>query len=157
MLVQTDPFRDFDAFFDRLGGSARASARAMPMDAYRRGEDVWVHVDLPGIAVESLEISVERSVLTVTAQRQWRREEGDQLYLNERPTGTFRRQLNLGEGLDVEHIEADYEDGVLTLRIPVAERAKPRRISVKPGDGQKHAIDASSTTGSSSTTGGSDA
>lgn len=150
MLVQTDPFRDFDAFFDRLAGSARTSARAMPMDAYRRGEDVWVHVDLPGIAAESLEISVERSVLTLTAQRQWRREEGDQLYLNERPTGTFRRQLNLGEGLDVEQIEADYHDGVLTLRIPVAERAKPRRISVKAGDGQRQAIDAASTTASGS-------
>jgi HSP20 family protein len=146
MLVQTDPFREFDTLFDRLAGNAgRSGNRAMPMDAYRRGEDVWVHLDLPGVDADSLDISVERNVLTVTAQRQWRREEGDQLYLTERPTGTFRRQLHLGEGLDTERIEADYHDGVLTLRVPVAERAKPRRISIQAGGGsQQQAIDAES-------------
>ena len=100
----------------------------MPMDAYKRGNDVWVHLDLPGVAADSLDIDIERNVLTVSAQRSWQREDGDQMYLAERHRGTFRRQVHLGDGLDAERIEADYHDGVLTLRIPVAEVAQPRKI-----------------------------
>jgi len=102
----------------------------MAMDAYRRGEDVWVHVDLPGVAHDSIEVSVERSVLTIAAQRDWRRQDGDQHYLSERQRGSFRRQVHLGDSLDVEEIEADFADGVLTLRIPVSARAKPKKIEV---------------------------
>ena len=125
LLSQNDPFRDLDLFF--RGGRRDHS---MPMDAYRRGEDVWVHVDLPGVAVDSVDVSVERSVLTISAERNWQREEGDELYLNERRRGAFRRQVHLGDSLDVEGIEADFADGVLTLRIPVTDRAKARRIEV---------------------------
>ena len=144
MLLQNSPLRDFDTLFEQLsrrpGGSA---VSAMPMDAYRRGSDVWVHLDLPGITPDSIDISVERNVLTVTGERSWTREEGDRVYLAERPQGTFRRQVTLGDGLDGEGIEADYSDGVLTLRVPVAEKAQPRKIEVKGGS-QQTAIDTSS-------------
>ncbi len=131
MLFNPDPFfRDFDSFFTR---GRTGTAHSMPMDAYRRGEDVWVHVDLPGVAPDSLEISVERNVLTLSAERNWQFEEGDRTYLAERPRGSFRRQVHLGDGLDSEAIEANLSDGVLTLRIPVAEKAKPRRITITPG------------------------
>ena len=129
MLLQNDPFRDFDQLF-RAFGRGEAPENRMAMDAYRRGEDVWVHIDLPGVATDSIDISVERSVLTVTAERAHPSEEGDRFYLRERRQGTFSRQVHLGENLDVDHIEADYADGVLTLRIPVAEKAKPRKITV---------------------------
>ena len=144
MLLQNDPFRDLDVLFSRLGGRATDRPIAMPMDAYRRGEDVWVHIDLPGVAPDSLDINVERGVLTVSADREWQREEGDQLYIAERPRGTYRRQVHLGEGLDAEHVEADLTDGVLTLRIPVAEVAKPRKISVGTAHSGRTAIDATS-------------
>lgn len=142
MLFNNDPFRDFDNVFRRLGTTT--SAHAMPMDAYRRGEDVWVHVDLPGVSADSLDINVERNVLTISAERDWAPTEGDRMYLSERVRGTFRRQVNLGEGLDAENIEADLTDGVLTLRIPVAERAKPRKISITTGNSTA-AIEAEST------------
>ena len=132
MLIQNDPFRDFDALFGRLGRSSNGSV-PMPMDAYRRGSDVWVQIDLPGVAADSVDITVERSVLTVSAERSWQREEGDQVYLAERHRGAYRRQVHLGEGLDADGIEADFTDGVLTMRIPVAEQAKPRKIDVGTG------------------------
>lgn len=133
MLMQNDPFRDIDSWFERLAGHGSGQL-AMPMDAYRRGNDLWVHIDLPGVAADSLDIDVERNVLTVSAQRGWQREEGDQIYLAERHRGVYRRQVHLGDGLDAEGIEADYHDGVLTLRIPVAEKAQPRKISINSGD-----------------------
>ena len=136
MLVMNSPFREFDSLFDQLSGRSTGNTVAsMPMDAYRREGDVWVHLDLPGIAADSLDVSVERNVLTVTGERNWQRQEGDQPYLNERRRGTFRRQVTLGDGLDAEAIEADYTDGVLTLRIPVAETAQPRKISISSGAG----------------------
>lgn len=129
MLLHTDPFRELDTLFRGLGARP-AGPMGMPMDAYRRGSDVWVHLDLPGISPDSIDIDVERSVLTVSAERNWQREEGDQMYLAERPRGSFRRQVHLGENLDVEGIEADFADGVLTLRIPVSEAAKPKKIAI---------------------------
>lgn len=137
MLVMNSPFRDFDSLFDQLSGrSSGQTTSSMPMDAYRRDGDVWVHLDLPGVAADSLDVSVERNVLTVSGERNWQREEGDQLYLNERRRGTFRRQVTLGDGLDADAIEADYTDGVLTLRIPVAEKAQPRKIDISSGAGR---------------------
>ncbi len=126
MLVQ-DPFRDFESL---LGRGPGRNASSMPIDAYRRGDDVWVHIDLPGVSADSLDISIERSVLTVSAERNWQLEEGDRVYLSERSRGSYRRQVHLGEGLDAENIEASFTDGVLTLRIPVAEQAKPRKIEI---------------------------
>lgn len=131
MFTQSDPFRAFDGFFDQL--PATRSTGAVPLDAYRRGENVWVHLDLPGVATDSIDIDVERNVLTVIAERSWSREDDDQVYLNERRQGAYRRQVHLGDGLDVDGIEADYHDGVLTLRIPVSERAKPRKIAINTG------------------------
>lgn len=130
LLTQNDPFRDLDLLFRRLGTRTAGSDNTMTMDAYRRDSDVWVHVDMPGVSADDLDINVERGVLTITAERSWRNEEGDQLYLNERQTGTFRRQVHLGDSLDVDGIEADLADGVLTLRIPVSERAQPKRIEI---------------------------
>jgi HSP20 family protein len=131
MLLQNSPFRELDALFNqRDPRSAWIASRPMPMDAYRRGDNVWVHLDLPGVAADTIDISVERNVLSVAAERSYQREEGDRVYFDERHEGTFRRQVTLGEGLDPDAIEADYTDGVLTLRIPVAPQAKPRKINV---------------------------
>lgn len=134
MLVMNSPFREFDSIIDQLSGrSASSTTASMPMDAYRRDGDVWVHLDLPGVAADSLDVSVERNVLTVTGERNWQRQEGDQIYLAERRRGGFRRQVTLGDGLDSDGIEADYADGVLTLRIPVSEKAQPRKINISSG------------------------
>ena len=128
LLTQNDPFRDLDLFF--RGGRTGATSNSMPMDAYRRGEDVWVHIDLPGVAPDSIDLNVERGVLTISAERNWQREDGDQHYLAERPRGTYRRQVHLGDSLDVDAIEADFGDGVLTMRIPISARAKPKKIPI---------------------------
>jgi HSP20 family protein len=145
MLLQNDPFRDIDAWFDRMTGrTANNGQWPMPIDAYKRDNDLWVDIDLPGVSSDSVEINVERNVLTVSAQRDWDPKDGDQVYLAERHRGTFRRQVHLGDGLDADRIEARYNDGVLTLRIPIAEAAKPKKIEVQTGSTQR-AIDASST------------
>ena len=144
MLIQNSPFRELDSLFNQAftGDTRRVAGRPMPMDAYRRGDNVWVHLDLPGVTSDSVDISVERNVLTVTAERSYQRQEGDRVYFDERPEGTFRRQVSLGDGLDAEGIEADYTDGELTLRIPVVPQAQPRKINVSSG---QTALDASST------------
>ena len=130
MLIQTDPFRDFDTLFSRLSSRQPQAGGVMPMDAFRRGSDVWAHIDLPGVKAENLDITVERNVLTIAAERSWQRQETDQPYFGERYRGAFRRQIQLGDGLDLQNLEADLHDGVLAIRIPVAEQAKPRKIAV---------------------------
>ena len=130
MFVQSDPFRELDALVGRLASRATGGGPGGPMDVYRRGNDVWVHLDLPGVAADSIDISVERGMLRIAGERRWVRHEGDRVYVSERQQGAFRRQLQLGDGLNLDAIEADYHDGVLTLRIPVAEQAQPRRIRV---------------------------
>ncbi|KES07128.1 heat-shock protein Hsp20 [Streptomyces toyocaensis] len=138
MLMRTDPFREFDRLAQQvLGSTAAARPSAMPMDAYRSGDDFIVHFDLPGIDPETIELDVERNVLNVRAERRSPAPEGAETVVAERPTGTFTRQLFLGETLDTERIDASYEAGVLTLRIPVAEQAKPRRIQITGGDSRK--------------------
>jgi HSP20 family protein len=130
-LMRFDPFRDFDRLAEQMmlsGG--RGSPRSFPMDAYRRGDQFYVHLDLPGVDADSIDLMAENNVLTVSAERRFEPEDGDQVLIRERPQGEFTRQLLLGENLDVDNVEANYEDGVLTLAIPVAEKAKPRRISV---------------------------
>ena len=131
-MIQNDPYSAFETLLGRLGANnAAGTSSAMAMDAYRRGNDVWVHLDLPGVAPDSVDINVERGVLTVTAERTPIRSEGDRPYVTERFTGKVRRQVRLGEGLDVDRVEADLHDGVLTLRLPVAQQAQPRKIEVK--------------------------
>ncbi len=132
MLMRTDPFREFDRLAQQVFGSARPAA--MPMDAYRSGDDFVVHFDLPGIDPESIELDVERNVLNVRAERRNPAPEDAEILVSERPTGTFTRQLFLGDTLDTDGINAAYDAGVLTLRIPVAEQAKPRRIQISGGD-----------------------
>jgi HSP20 family protein len=133
MLVRFDPFRDFDRLAGELLGAARTPAQ-MPMDCLRAGETVMVRFDLPGIDADSLDVSTENNTLTVRAERS-RRDPEDATYLvSERPSGSYSRQLVLGDGLDIEAIRADYRDGVLTLTIPVAEQAKPRKVEITRGD-----------------------
>lgn len=141
MLLQNDPL--FDYFF--RGPSDLGRTNAMPMDAYRRGDNVWVHVDLPGVSPDSIDIDVERSVLTISAERNWQREEGDAMYLSERNRGTFRRQVHLGDNLDTDGIEADFADGVLTLRLPISAKAKPKKIPIGVSSDSSPAIDVEST------------
>ena len=142
MLLQFDPFREIDRAADQA--FARNSAPAMPMDAVRRGETVHVFLDLPGVDPASIDLEVERNVLTVKAERRWAREEGDQVLANERRQGSFLRRLLLGDTLDGERVEADYRDGVLTISIPVAEAAKPRKVAVGRAE-RPEALEADST------------
>jgi HSP20 family protein len=134
MLMRTDPFRELDRLTQQVFGPASTRPSAMAMDAYRSGDDFFVHFDLPGIDPETIELDVERNVLNVRAERRSPAPEGAEPLVAERPTGTFTRQLFLGDTLDTERIDASYEAGVLTLRIPVAEQAKPRRIHITGGD-----------------------
>ncbi|MGP4051571.1 Hsp20/alpha crystallin family protein [Streptomyces sp. 2A115] len=136
MLMRTDPFRELDRLTQQVFGQPFGPARPapMPMDAYQAGDDLIVHFDLPGIDPESIDLDVERNVLNVRAERRSPAPEGADVIVAERPAGAFTRQLFLGETLDTERIDASYEAGVLTLRIPVAEQAKPRRIQIAGGD-----------------------
>lgn len=135
LLMRADPFRDLDRVTQQLFGGANGSpgtlARpsVMPMDAWREGHTFLVEFDLPGVAAESIDLDVERNVVTVRAERPVSDQDREMLAA-ERPRGVFSRQLVLGDNLDTEHIEASYDAGVLRLRIPVAEQAKPRKISV---------------------------
>ncbi|GAA2497735.1 Hsp20/alpha crystallin family protein [Streptomyces gobitricini] len=134
MLMRTDPFRELDRFTQQLFDGTRRPA-AMPMDAWREDGSVRVMFDLPGVDPDTVDLKVERNVLTVQAERKpVTGGEGIEPVISERPTGTFTRQVFLGENLDTEHIEATYDAGVLSLRIPVAEQAKPRRIEIVSGD-----------------------
>jgi HSP20 family protein len=144
MLMRTDPFRELDRlaqqFFSSTGTLARPAM--MPMDAYREGDHFVVHFDLPGVDSDSIDLDVERNVLTVKAERRAESGENVEMMVSERPRGVFSRQLFLGDTLDAERIEASYDAGVLTLRIPVAERAKPRKIEIKSAPESRKEIDA---------------
>jgi HSP20 family protein len=135
MLMRYDPFREIDRFTEGLFGNA-ARAPWMPMDAVRKDDHVEIHFDLPGVQPDSVDLTVERNVLTVKAERQWWPEEGAEVLTRERTQGTFSRQVLLGEALDADHVEANYTNGVLTVRIPVAEQGKPRKIEIHAGDTQ---------------------
>ncbi|MEW1638924.1 Hsp20/alpha crystallin family protein [Streptomyces sp. NPDC093801] len=140
MLMRTDPFREIDRIVQQLSGTSGTWSKpsVMPMDAYREGEAYVIAFDLPGVSTEAIDIDVERNMLTVKAERR-PAAKGDtvQMELSERPLGVFSRQIVLADTLDTERIEADYEAGVLTLRIPIAERAKPRKISIGGDAGRK--------------------
>jgi HSP20 family protein len=133
MLMRTDPFRELDRFTQQVFGNTARPA-AMPMDAYRQGDNFYIHFDLPGINPDSIGLTVEQNVLTVRADRAQARADGAELLIAERPYGTFTRQVFLGETLDADKIAADYATGVLTLTIPVREAAKPRNIQITSSD-----------------------
>jgi HSP20 family protein len=146
MLMRTDPFRELDRLTQQVFGNAPGTwsrPTAMPMDAYRDGDQFVVCFDLPGVAADAIELDVERNVLTVKAERR-PAATGEQVEMQvaERPLGVFSRQLFLGETLDADHIDAAYDAGVLTLRIPVAEKAKPRKIEISHADTGRKQIDA---------------
>ncbi len=144
MLMRYDPFREFDRLTQQGWGGSSGRQAVMPMDAYREGDHFVVHFDLPGVDSRSIDLTVEKNVLTVTAERTWRPDDGQQVVVSERPQGSFSRQLFLGESLDTERIEANYDNGVLTVRVPVAEQAKPRRVEIS-GEGSSKAINTQST------------
>lgn len=143
MLMRTDPFRDLDRLAQQVFGADGTLARpsAMPMDAWREGDTFLVEFDLPGVDVDSIDLDVERNVITVRAERPNRASDAE-LLAAERPRGVFSRQLVLGDNLDTQRIAANYQSGVLTLRIPVAERAKPRKISITREQDDQQAINA---------------
>lgn len=145
MLMRSDPFRDLDRLTQQAFGT-RLRPSAMPMDAYRQGDRFVVDFDLPGIDPSSIDLTVEKNALTVAAERRWEAAEDIQVVASERPQGQFRRQLFLGDGLDPDGVEASYHEGVLTVTIPVAEQAKPRRVAVTSGGDEAKAIEASAET-----------
>ncbi len=136
MLMQHDPFRDLDRLTQQVFGTL-ARPTSMPLDAWRDGDDFVVELDLPGIDPDRLDIDVERNVLTIRAERVSRMPDAANAVATERPWGLFSRQLVLGDALDTERVEADYTAGVLSLRIPVAEKAKPRKINILRRDKQE--------------------
>jgi HSP20 family protein len=139
MLMRFDPLREFDRVFDQAWSQVRQAS--IPMDAYRHGDSFVINLDLPGVDPSSIDLTVERNSLTISAERHWEPVEGDQIVASERRQGTFSRQLLLGEGLDGDRIHASYENGVLTVTIPVAASAKPRKIEVE-SEPHKEAITA---------------
>jgi len=145
MLMRFDPFRELDRVAEQVWQTG--ANRGVPMDAFRRGESVIVQFDLPGVDPDSIDLTVERNVLTLRAERRHDRQEGDEPIVAERPQGTYTRQLFLGETLDHGRIDASYDHGVLTVIIPVAEQAKPRKVSIAGAGNGQHAtpISASST------------
>jgi HSP20 family protein len=142
MLTSFDPFfRDFDRLTGGLlGRQGRPGTPGwMPVDAYRHGDEYVVNFDLPGIDPESVDLTVDKNVLSVSAERSWTPDQGDQVVLAERPHGRYSRQLYLSDNLDTGRVEAHYDRGVLSLRIPVSEAAKPRKLQIATGD-QREAI-----------------
>jgi HSP20 family protein len=139
MLTRFDPFRDFERVFERPWGPTRQPT--MPLDAYRHGDTYVVNVDLPGFDASTIDVTAEKDVLSIKAERQWQPVEGDEVVAAERTHGQFFRQLFLGDGLDTDSINASYDNGVLMITIPLAERAKARKIDVAHSSAPK-SIDA---------------
>jgi HSP20 family protein len=134
-VMRFDPFRDFDRLTEQVFGVR--GMRMLPMEAYRRGDQFLVHLDLPGVNPDDVSITLERNVVAIRADRRSPRQEGDEVLIDERPQGSFTRQLFLGENLDAERLNASYDKGVLTLTIPVSEQAKPRRVQISVQSGQQ--------------------
>ena len=143
LMRTTDPFRELDRLTQQVFGGSGTLARpaVMPMDAWRDGDTFHVEFDLPGVNPDSIDLDVERNVVTVKAERRPRASDAE-LIAAERPRGVFSRQLMLGDNLDTEHISASYDAGVLTLQIPVAEQAKPRKIAITSKGADRRAINA---------------
>jgi len=144
MLMRSDPFREFDRLSQHALGT-RLRPAVMPIDAYRKDDRFVVHFDLPGVEPSSIDLTVEKNVLSVSAERRWQLADDQQVVASERPHGTFTRQLFLGDGLDTERVDAAYDNGVLTVTVPVAERAKPRKVEIAAVDGRAKALSSSQT------------
>ncbi|MBW8486938.1 Hsp20/alpha crystallin family protein [Actinomadura parmotrematis] len=144
LLTSIDPFvQEFERQFDRLARQASgrgAEGAPMPMDGIRRADDVVLRFDLPGIDPGSVEVTVDRGVLTVSARREEELGEDERPFVRERTMGVFTRRVYLSEHLDAEAVEAAYDNGVLAVRIPVLERAKPRKIEIRTGEGGQRAL-----------------
>jgi HSP20 family protein len=136
MLMRTDPFRDFDRLTEAVLGT-RARPAVMPMTAYRENETFVVHLDLPGASADSIDLTVEQNVLTIHAERKPPVGDNAERVVDERSYGVFSRQLFLGDTLDSDQLTAAYDAGVLTLRIPIAEKAKPRKVEITAGGSPK--------------------
>jgi HSP20 family protein len=135
-VMRFDPFRDFDRLTEQIFGGVRGM-RVLPMEAYRRGDQFFVHLDLPGVNPDDVNITLERNVVAIRAERRSPHMEGDEVLIDERPRGSFTRQLFLGENLDADRLNASYDKGVLTLTIPVSEQAKPRHVEISAQSGQQ--------------------
>jgi len=142
MLMRTDPFRELDRLTQQVFGTQGTMARpaVMPMDAWRDGDTFVVELDVPGVRADSIDLDVERNVVTIRAERP-SADQNTEMLAAERPRGVFSRQLVLGDTLDTDNISANYDAGVLTLRIPVAERSKPRKISIGNTDADSRTIE----------------
>jgi len=138
-------FREYDRATEELLSQRRVRPIPVPVDAYRRGNEFKVHLDLPGVDPDSIELTVEKDILSVRATRTWVPAEGDEIQMAERPYGEFGRQLFLGGSLDLELITATYEDGVLTATIPVVEAVKPRKVEIIHAGGEQRALTATTT------------
>jgi HSP20 family protein len=136
MLMRFDPFREVDRIADQVDQVFRRGSVLMPMDAVRHGDRVFVNFDIPGVDPDTIDLTVERDTLTVSATRRLEKSEDEEVLANERPQGTFTRRVLLGESLDTSQLEAAYDHGVLSITIPVAEAAQPRRIEVGGGRGR---------------------
>jgi HSP20 family protein len=137
MILRFDPFRDLDRLTQQLWQQPQGRPSIMPMDAYRDGDHFVVHIDVPGIEPGSLDVTVDRNVLTVAAQRYWQSSPTQQVIAAERPTGSFQRQIQLSDGLDTDKVEARYDSGVLTVTVPIADAAKPRKVEISSGNDAK--------------------
>jgi HSP20 family protein len=130
MLIRFDPFREVDRLANQAWGQRRPGGSfSMPVDVYRAGDEFVALIDVPGVNPESIEVTADEHVLTVKAERSETHQSADKL-VTERRTGVFTRQLRLGDGLDVDRVQASYENGVLKVTIPVAEKAKPRKVQI---------------------------
>jgi HSP20 family protein len=149
LLTRFDPLGDFDRLGSELLGAVARRAATMPIDAYKRGDQWVVKVDLPGVEASSIDLTVDRNVLRIEATRNWQPQEGDVVLAAERPRGTFSRQLILNEDIDTGAIKANYHDGVLTVELPVAEAARPKKVAVgtkaATSTGASDAVEARST------------
>jgi len=142
-VMRFDPFRDFDRLRQQMlgEGGRRYGPQSFPMDAYRRGDRFYVHLDLPGVDPDSIDVTCERNVVTIRAERSFQENENDEVIVSERPQGSFGRQFFVSEALDTDAIDATYDQGVLTLETPVAEQAKPRRIEVGRSESGRQTIE----------------
>lgn len=136
MLVRFDPFRDYDRLTEQIDQAWRRAPSTVPMDAYRHGNEVILNLDLPGMDPDTIDLTVERDVLTISANRQWDRKEDDEIFAAERPHGEYTRRVLLGNSLDTSSLQASYDHGVLTVTLPVTEQAQPRKIAIGSGHGQ---------------------
>ena len=147
-VLRFDPFQELDRLTEQVLGGGRATntrSRSFPMDAYRRGDRFFVHLDLPGVDPDSIDLTSEQNVLTIRAERSFRTEEGDELIVSERPQGVYSRQLFVSDALELDSVQANYERGVLTIELPVADQAKPRRIQIGRNETESQVIEGSAT------------